>query len=165
MANADKPSGFSPTPLLHLAPYDVAAANTATAIFINDPVLVGASGYLTQATAGSALMMGVSQSYLAKSTAGTIMVADDPHQLYHAQDNAGGTPAISNIGQYTDHVAGTGSAVTKLSGAELNSAAYGTTVTGWLILDLVDRPDNSWGIHADQVCRIYDHIFGKTGVA
>jgi len=159
MANTDSPSGFKPTPLLGANPYS-ADADGATALFIGDLTAVETDGNVVAASAGSDDIVGSNLTYRAASTAETVIVADDPHQRYVAQDDAGGTSSQAVVGTYTDHSAGAGSTTTSISGHEIDGSGYGTTATGVFILDLVGRADNAWGNWAEQRCYLYDHIFG-----
>ena len=164
MANTDIPKGFIPVPpVYHVGQYSVDASN-GTAIFRNDMVMGEDDGNIAPATAASAALLGSSYTYLAAETAGTCLVADDPHQKFIAQDDAGGTVAQTIIHTYADHAAGAGNAYTKLSGHEIDGSSYGTTTTGFRILDIVNREDNEAGDQADLRVMIYDHIHGKTGV-
>lgn len=162
MANNDNARGFiAQPPMLHVGHYDQPASD-GTAVFINDVVDLVSTGHVSPASAGSAVLIGVSGGYSAASTAGSdIPVYDDPGQRYEVQ--SAGTPAQTNIGNYADHVAGTGDATLYVSGHELSGTMAGT-LTGFLILDIVNNPENSFAANADMRVQIHDHIWGKTGV-
>ena len=162
MANTDNAYGFvAAPPCYHVGHYDQ-QADDSTAIFINDVVDLESDGYISPAAATSAVLIGVSGAHSAASTAATdVPVFDDPNQRYTVQ--SAGSPAVTNIGNYADHVAGAGNATTKISGHEV-SGTMATTLTGFLILDIVNAPDNAAGANADVRVQIYDHIWGKTGV-
>jgi len=157
MANADRPHGFNPYgPLTRFRPYKATTSST-PAFFIGDVVEANASGWINPASAGDVATLGVSQGYLAVSTAGTVMIADDNEQLFEAQDDASGSPASTDVFANFDHIAGTGSATTLLSGHEIAYSTLSTGDGGFVLLDLVPRADNAWGDNADLV------VQGNTG--
>src|SRR3990167_8968541 len=82
--------------------------------------------------------------YHAASTAGYILVADDPYLLYEIQeDSVGGVMTVGAAGRNADLVAGTGSTVTGYSGFQLDSSTLATTNTLQLrIRRPVERADN-----------------------
>ncbi len=132
------------------------ATGYATTIFSGDPVKLLSDGTLAQAAAGDRIL-GIFQgcSYTASdgsfvpnpiwpaSTTATnikAQVIDDPKVTYRVQ--SAGTPAVTNTGNLADHVVGTGSTMTGLSGSTLDSS-MGTGAAGWRVLRLVDEPGNS----------------------
>lgn len=168
MANRDTPIGFRTFgPVKSYRPYDI---ESATACYINDVMMYGtldsADGYVDPATAGVLNLLGASQNYHA-ANAGitTVIIADDPSQLFLAQDNAGATLTIANQGDMGDFVAGSGSSTTLLSGHEINGATLGTTETGFIVVDLDDRPDNAWGTWCDLIVKAYEHCYWGVGTA
>lgn len=141
----------------------------ATAIFIGDPVIgVTAAGdaqgvhTVSVATAAGGTyvlgaMIGVCNGpngevpvtrdlppYHIASTAGYILVADDPDLLFEIQeDGVGGAMGVNAIGRNADLVSGTGSTVTAQSGWMLDSSTLQTTNSLQLrIEDSVRRADN-----------------------
>lgn len=151
MANTDRPHGFAPYgPLVRIRPYSVDSSET-TAIFKNDVVEAQNDGNVNPASAGDVAIMGVSTSYSAASTAGTIMVADDTDQLFEAQDDAAATPTQTYIFNHMDHIAGAGSTKTLISGHELSGGSLSASNGTFTILDLVNRADNAWGDNCDMV--------------
>jgi len=158
MANTDNPSGFSYFgPLLRQREYRVDASNT-PALFIGDVIDVENDGNANAAAANSIVKVGAGLTYLAVTTASTranpFMVSDDTGQLYTAQDDAATTSAQTDIGNSVDHVAGTGSAVTRRSGHELGLGSLSTSDGGFVLLELVRRVDNAFGANADFVCQM-----------
>ena len=106
MANTDTPMGFLPrygTAPCH--PYDVSADNT-TAILRGAPVVLNSDGYLVNATAGAGnLIKGIAADYIAASTAGKVMVWDDPDTWFVCQeDGVGTTSAQTHAGNNVDFV-------------------------------------------------------------
>ena len=140
-----------------------------TALYKGDPVIhvtdaSDANGIPTvsRATAaGGAYMVGVmvgvisagdppiaqlatDPQYHAASTAGYILVADDPHLLFEIQeDSVGGVMTVGAAGRNADLIAGTGSTTTGNSGFMLDSSTLLTTATLQLrIWRPVPRADN-----------------------
>lgn len=170
MANANTPFGLRPLRHRNGAPYNGAArryfipASDSNAVYIGDPVILAGSadsdGIATVgiATAGSgAYMLGPvvsvepitrdSTTYREASTARYVWVADDPDLIFEVQeDGVGGALAAANVGQNADWVAGTGSTITGLSGAQLDSSTAATTNTLQLrILGFSQRVGNEPG--------------------
>jgi len=155
MANVDRPHGFDPFGVIRdLSEYSVDVSN-ATAVFIGDLVALEADGNAIPAAAGSAAIVGASAGYLAATTAGTVRVYGDPSQRFVAQTVSGQTPTQALIGDVADHIAGTGSAVTLLSGHEINIAA---SDDGIMMLDFLQNPENEVDEHADMICIINEHL-------
>lgn len=144
-------------------------ATYATALYPGDPVIgvtasADASGVQTVQRAsagGGAYMLGAMVAvcngpngeipvtrdlpvYHQASTAGYIMVADDPDTLFEIQeDGIGGAMGTGAIGRNADIIAGTGSTVTGKSGFLLDSSTLATTNTLQLrVIDTVKRLDN-----------------------
>lgn len=173
MANADVAFGFEATGIMYgLQPYSVDASN-GTAIFRNDIIMMESDGNVAPATAGNTQLIGAvvgntaattaQKALVAASTAATILVHDHPNQRYYAQDDGdSGTPAQTNVGNNTDHVAGAGSTTTGLSGHELDASGYGATAAGFRVLDFMLRDDNAVGVNAIQLCEINEHFLKTT---
>ena len=85
-----------------------------------------------------------STRYHAASTAGYILVADDPDLLFEIQeDSVGGVMTVGAVGRNADFISGTGSTVTGNSGWMLDSSTLATTNTLQMrIVKAVTRPDN-----------------------
>jgi hypothetical protein len=131
MANPDRPNGFKPaSPIMCPRPYKVLVAN-ATKIFKGDMMDVVNTGGVVPATAGSAIHIGSTDDVLAVSTAGSVVVYDDPDQDYIAQDDGSGTPVRTDIFTNVNHVAGTGNANTNMSGHEIG-LVNGHCWHGWV---------------------------------
>lgn len=82
--------------------------------------------------------------YHPASTAGYILVADDPDLLFEIQeDSVGGVMTVGAAGRNADLISGTGSTVTGYSGFLLDSSTLNTTNTLQLrIVKPVERADN-----------------------
>lgn len=164
MANADTPFGFKATGVMYgLQPFDVDSSNS-TAIFRGDMIMAEVDGNVAPATAGSTALIGsvagsTTVSYSAKTlvaatTAGTVLAHWDPDQMYIAQSQTGDTSAQTALFANADHVAGSGSTVTGLSGHELNIGVQTTTASGgFKLIDHVIRDDNDkTAVNAEYKC-------------
>lgn len=174
MANADIPRGLVPVRYRSGAPYNGAAnvyyvpSTYATALYVGDPVLtvtdasdangiqvveLAAAGGTTTEVLGVIVSLAFfdgspvlrdSGRYHAASTAGYVMVADDPDLLFEVQeDGVGGAMGVGAVGRKVQLVSGTGSTVTGWSGWELDSSELATTSTHQMhIVAPVLRADN-----------------------
>lgn len=170
MANANTPFGLRPVRHRNGAAYNGSAtryfvpAADATALFIGDPVILAGSAdadgvaTVTRATAaGGAFMLGPvvsvepvtrdSTPYREASTARYVWVADDPDLQFMVQeDGVGGALAVADVGLNADWIVGTGSAITGLSGAMLDTSTKATTATLQLrIMGFAQTVDNEVG--------------------
>jgi hypothetical protein len=161
MANTDNPRGFSPKGnLIRQNPYEV-AVGYGTGIFVNDVVSGIDDGVIEAASAGDVTIMGSAQTYSAASTiadieAGTpLMVSDDPHQLYVAQDDGSATPNVNDLFMACNHVAGAGSTTTLRSGHELALSNLGAVNGGFVVLGFViDSLNDKTAVNADYVVQL-----------
>ena len=153
MANTDRPHGFNAIgPLCRARPYEVDAS--ATVILAGDWMDAETDGYVATHTEGQIDSIGASLSYSVASTAATIIVADDPNQLFEAQDDAAATLSASDLFRNCDITAGTGSTVTFISGHEIAADTAADADGQVILLGLLKRDDNAWGINADIVCQL-----------
>ena len=182
MANTDTPKGAvvvgrlgggEPTK----RKYYVDASNAA-ALFHGSPVALVTDGNVDGMSAASDDFIGIVQSIfdsngvpvktLAASTAGSVVVCDDPNAIYQVQfDSAGSAPAAAAIGDCADFVfTHAGNADTGVAGAELSETLVGNGNSAQLrILELVGRADNSWGHNADVFVTPNEHGYKANGVA
>lgn len=158
-------------------------ASYATAIYVGDPVVIvdnavdgvgiptvnvatlgGAGNFILGAMVGiipgGEPQIAVTRDlpvYHPASTAGYIMVADDPMLLFSVQeDSVGGALAAGAAGRNVNlsNVAG-GSTVTGYSGVQLQSASLGQSNTLQMHLErLLEQADNAQGTNAKWLCRI-----------
>jgi len=174
MANTDAPRGFWPLRNLdggqdfRTKTYLVAASQT---IYPGDVVDLTSAGNVTVAAADAGVSaVGIAATYVASvasSTSQTVMVYDDPNCVYGVQTVTGTSYAAAMVGATCDHTAGSGVAATKVSGHELNIGALNTSGAAmqFLILGIIDRPDNAVGAHADVEVIFNQHFWKGAGNA
>jgi hypothetical protein len=163
-------------------------AGDATALYIGDPVVLSGTGDakgvpgVTRATAATGPITGVvcgiandetlpssndmmMQGYRPASTAGYVLVCDDPTVLYEIQeDGIGGTLTQTAIGLNAALIAGNGSTFTRYSGWMLDSSTAAVTATLPLrIIGLSQTPDNEMGANAKWLVAI--NVPTETGAA
>jgi hypothetical protein len=123
-------------------------ADGATAIFVNDVVARDDDGKINPGgTPGTTTWQGVALNHGAGSTITKHLVVDSPDALFEAQDNAA-TDGFAEVdmGLNANLVFGAGSAISLLSGHEINETGVNTTNTLDLhLLRLLDAPDNAYG--------------------
>ena len=179
MANTDAPFGFRPVRVdgaqeIPVNTYYVPASD-GTALFIGDPVILTGSSdsngvaAVTRATAGSSayttgVVIGVkpitdeSTIYREASTERYVVVADNPYQLFEVQqDSAGGSvPAVTDVGNTVDFIAGTGDTVYGKSAFQLDTSNVGTG-DQFVIEGFVQATDNEVGNFAKVFGRFNLH--------
>lgn len=101
--------------------------------------------------------------YHTASTAGYVLVADDPNTLFTVQeDGVGGAIAATGISSNFSMIAGTGSTNTGLSGWLLDSSTTATTTLQMRLMRLTRAPDNAIGTSAKWTVRINQHALWNT---
>jgi hypothetical protein len=184
MSTVANPVGFRPVGHLLMPSfsgktrrYQVDASNT-PGIFKGDLVKIEADGHIAAAAAATGLpVIGVAVAffdstgsplaagYLAASTAGYVDVIVDPYVVYVVQEDGAGTSLFddeSGIGATADHVAGTGSTTTGLSGHTLNSDDTNAQLQ---VLGLYGDVNNAWAdTYTDIEVLINEHHY-KAAVA
>lgn len=181
MANSNVAFGLKPVRMADGGPYNGAVnmyyvqASDGTALFIGDPVVKDGSAdaagvaSVTRGSVGGPFT-GVVQGFLpdgttnmvgyrAASTAGYVLVCDDPDVLYEIQeDSVGGALAAADIGLNASVILAAGSTYTKRSGVLLDTSTKATTAGLELkIVGLAQRPDNAIGTTAKVLVRINDN--------
>jgi hypothetical protein len=185
MANVDKPSGLTPIGTLSGADWKgqlrrvVFAVGDSVACFIGDRVkLTGtndatgklpvvAQCALTDAAIGVLVGLepnGADEGSLSKihrlaSTARTGFVVMGGDILYSIQeDSVGNDIEITEAGLNCEVVVGTGSAITGISGSELDSTSAASTDTLAVRLHyVIDAPDNALGTNARWAVSLNDY--------
>lgn len=103
--------------------------------------------------------------YHQASTAGYILVADDPDLLFEVQeDGVGGAMGIGAASRNVDLISGTGSTTTGYSGFLLDSNTLATTATLQMrIVEPIEREDNDPTLtYAKWLCSINLHQHIRT---
>jgi len=180
MANADRPNGARPvrhlngnTPIPSNS-YLVDSSN-GTAIFLGDFMIAEADGNVAPytGTAGGDLLgvcVGVeggydnlNTRYLAASTAGTVMICDDPDVIFAIQEDDGGTALdITARGANCDLLATAGSTTTSQSAHEIDRSKVTAAIAQLRLLRLVERDDNAYGDWAEWEVMINEHEYKTT---
>lgn len=192
MANADLPRGLVPKRLRNGAPFVgplrkyYVAAGDSTALFIGDPVIISGTGdakgvpAVTRAAAGdriTGVVCGIANDetlpasndmmemgYRPASTAGYVLVCDDPEVLYEIQEDSDGAAlAVTSIGLNADLIAAAGNTYTRRSGYMLDSSSAATTSAQVRIIELEQRADNEVGSKAKWLVAINEPT--ETGAA
>lgn len=108
--------------------------------------------------------------YHPASTAGYILVADDPDNLFMVEENGnmgGATPTAGSVpgpGKNVDLVSGAGSTVTGYSGWTLGSASLSTNALQMRVIRMLEQADNALGTNAKWLCRInLNQLTNSTG--
>ena len=193
MANIDAAFGLRPIAKVGSAPggttgttkYSI-ADNQGTAIFTGDPVKYKNDGTGEVATAGDAscgVFMGCFYTdpttskptfrnhFPASLSPGDAIafVADDPDQLYIAQQDSDGSNLVAaDLNLNADLVFGAGSTSTGMSGVEIDSSTKNTTAALQVrLIDFYDTPSNdATANNSILVIKINNHQLGShTGTA
>lgn len=167
MANVDNPRGFYP--VRHFCGGNITmqefVVTTGQTIYRGDLVSMINSGTVTASTANDGIIIaGVAAEYVtdAASAGGKkIMVYADPWIVFGVQCDTGTSPAATDIFATANHVAGSGSSTTKLSGHELDASDIGSGQQ-MRILGLVNEPNNAWGEHCDVEVLLVEHGMNDT---
>jgi len=97
-------------------------------------------GYITAATAGASTILGCSLTFVSGAVTGTTLVANDPDQTFECRDDDGSSK-LTDIGLTGDHLATTGSVVTRLSAHKFDMDTASITAGGFHIIEYPDSPD------------------------
>ena len=188
MANVDRPSGLTPIGTLSGADYrgqlrrfEFAAATDAVACFIGDRVKItstsNAAGTMqivqraddTQTDAAIGVLVGLepdgsdegslSKIHRLASTTRTALVVTGGDILYSIQeDSVGNSIEITEVGLNCELTTTVGSAITGISGVELDStSAASSSALAVRIHHLIDSPDNVLGTNARWAVTLNDY--------
>lgn len=162
MANPTTKVGFRALPpILGSNTYKVDAS--ATVIYKGDVIDPQDDGNVAAAAGNSAIHLGCTDDYSAGSTAGEILVYDNPYQVFMCRDNGDAALTQTSVFNNFDHEAGTGDANLLISGHKLDADdASGTAAAGFRLLGLVAAPDNALLANALWRVIINEHFFGST---
>lgn len=187
MANTDRPRGATPVRYLGGAPYNGAAnpysvdSSNGTAIFVGDFIIREADGNVAPYTGSSGgNLLGVcvavgtnattyvdpdnlSRRHLPASTAGTVLVADEPDVVFVVQEDDGGTALVAgDAGANCDVLATAGSTTTGQSAHEVDRSTITTSAAQLRLIRLLDRSDNAHGDFAKWEVMINEHVYRST---
>lgn len=187
MANADRPRGAVPVRYLGGAPYNGACnpysvdSSNATAIFVGDFIIRENDGNVAPYTGSSGgNLLGVcvavgpnskiyadpsnlDRRHLPASTAGTVLVADEPDLVFVCQEDDGGTALVAgDAGANCDVLATAGSSTTGQSAHEIDRSTVTTSAAQLRLLRLLDREDNAHGDWAKWEVLINEHVYRST---
>ena len=170
MANVDAPKGL--WPIRHLSGGEIRVNSyiltTGARIYQGDVVELDSAGTVGAAEAGDATaVVGIAAEHKNDAdSVGSIKIAiyDDPNIVFGIQQQTGGTVAAADVGLSADHVAGSGSTTTLLSGHEL-SLTVDTTAAQFLILGKISESNNDWGEHCDLEVIFNEHRYKGAGSA
>ena len=164
----------------------------ANAIYVGDPVTLGgtsdASGIadVVIGTAGSAIIgvvvgvvvaapstslvgasLDLTTRSLAASTAGYLLVADDPQLVFEIQDGQTTPTALVDIAQNTNFLIAAGANTWSDSGTTTAASLTGTTTANLKLLGFVQRVDNTpASAYAKLLVKINNHVYAAgTGTA
>jgi hypothetical protein len=168
MANVDNARGF--WPVEHLTGGDITRCReypmTASAtVYQGDLLKIVAGGTVEAAAADiGTTCIGVAAEYkVASATANDVkvLVYDDPYMVFGVQADA--AVAYTDVGNTANHVAGTGSSTTLLSGHELDASDIDTGAQ-LKILGKIEAEDNTYAANVDLKVLINEHHY-KAAVA
>lgn len=132
--------------------------------------IIGVVVGVVVASAGVSLVgtnLDLTRRSLAASTAGFVLVADDPHIVFEIQDGlAAGTP-LADIAQNTNFLIGAGATVNSDSGTTTAATTTGATTDNLKILGFAQRVDNTPASqYAKLLVKINNHVYNSgTGTA
>lgn len=166
MANVDRPQGFYP--LYRLGGGEIQTkefiVTTGQTIYRGDPVKRINSGTVSVIAAADAhLCIGIAADYVDDSASAggkKIRVYIDPNIVFGVQCTTGQTPAAADIFGSADMVtyaAGKTSAQVPPGQSIMELDAISTGAAMFMVLGLVDKPDNAWGEHADVEVTFIEH--------
>jgi len=170
MANVDNPRGF--WVIRHLLGGKIQTTKyiltTGATAYQGDLMVAQNAGTVTPATADDGVsVIGVASEYVtdALSAGGkTILIYDDPFIVFGVQADSGTSPTAAEVFETANHVAGSGSSTTYMSGHELDASDIATGLQ-MRILGKVDTPDNAWGEHVDLEVLLVEHALNQASTS
>jgi hypothetical protein len=130
-------------------------------IFGGDVLKAVAGGTVEEAAADIGLAaIGVASNYVLAAASGDYWcdVWEDPYIIYSAQTDTGTASTAADIFVTANHVAGTGSTTTKMSGHELDSSQMAASGGAqFKVLGLDPTPGNAWGEHSRVLVMFNEH--------
>ena len=163
MANLNAPYGFQPlkSPAGNISANPYSATGT---IFEGDLVTMNSDGLVIKLTSTTAVYAcGAAASYIAVGTSvATLLVYDDPNQVFTAQSLLTSTSNQTIIGDLYDLYVGTGSTSSRLSGAGVGTTESNTSSGPLLISGFDSSVDNDDAAAYPRVqVKLKNHQFGS----
>jgi hypothetical protein len=173
MANADAPRGFYPISpdacINKFSPHSGYLMTASATVYQGDVVKLVDAGTVEVAAANIGVAaIGIAAEYKAAAASGNyyLKVYDDPDTIFGVQTDSGTASTAADVGETANHVAGTGSGTTYLSGHELDSSQMAASGGAqFKVLGLVERSDNAWGEHSDVLVKFNEHIHNSVVAA
>lgn len=166
MANVDNPRGFWPIRQRgggNDIPMNEYILTTGATVYKGDVLKAVAGGTVEAAAANDGIIVvGIAAEYVSDSASAggiKVLVWDDPNTIFGVQCDSGTAAAATDVFTMANHVAGSGSTTTYLSGHELDSsqlAAQGGNQ--FKVLGLINREGNAWGEHAEVEVVFNEHL-------
>ena len=169
MANTDTPIGF--WPLYNFVGGEIRTTEytltTGATVYRGDLLKIVAAGTVEAAAADIGITaIGVAAEYVTDSgSAGgkKILVYDNPYLVFGVQmDDAGTASTAADVGQTANHLAGSGSTTTKMSGHELDMSNIGTGAQ-LKIVGLINEQNNTWGANCNIAVMFNEHFYKAAG--
>jgi hypothetical protein len=163
MANSDKNIGF--WPVGHMVGGESLRSREyvmepSTTIYKGDALMM-VSGTVLPATADiGTSYLGIAAEYKVSPATGTVKISvyDDPRTVFEVQADTGTAISSSSAGSTVNHIAGSGSDITKMSGHEIDSSNIGSG-RQFTIVDKKQELGNEWGEHVKLLVVANEHLF------
>jgi len=161
MANSTEAFGLRFARTIHggppsIAPYNAMSSETAC---IGDIIAMSCSDgkvvIVPNCTTHSGkFTLGVAATYSASGTTGPVWVYDDiANTIFSAK--LASSRAATDVGQWFDTTYAAGSTVTGISGGEISNTTNANALDlHAVLLGLVDKPNNAWGLNAEVYVRL-----------
>ena len=171
MANVDNPRGF--WPVRHLCGGEIRAneytVTTGSTVYRGDLLKVVDAGTVEASAANDGvIVLGVAAEYATDSASSggvKVLVYDDPYIVFGVQADTGTSVAATGVFETANHVAGSGSTTTLISGHEIDSSEIsGSSGAQLKVIGKINEPNNDWGEHVDLEVLINEHLY-KAAVA
>lgn len=149
MANANRPRGFWPKG----TPRRINEYQSGGAVYPGDFVSLNSAGQVV-ATAAGGQILGACLSY-ASASGQTVLVCDDPEQLYIGQAHGSSVAAQTNLNNVADILATSGDTTYKMSRMEIDDTTLSAAGSAQLlILGVENRPDNAFGANVACIVKV-----------
>lgn len=173
MANSDAPRGFYPispdAPINKFSPHSGYLMTASAEVFQGDVVKLVDAGTVESAAADIGVAaIGIAAEYKLAAATGSyyLKVYDCPDTVFGVQTDTDTASTAADVGETANHVAGTGSSTTYLSGHELDASQMAASGGAqFKVLGLVETPDNAWGIHSKVLVKFNEHIHNSVVAA